>query len=65
MHTFDDEVTCARCGEGVPVSCVRCRGCGAFLRPEIAECYKQLCRAPTPVIYSDLPEISENLAPDA
>ncbi|QDU07814.1 hypothetical protein [Gimesia aquarii] len=53
------EIPCPCCGEMVRVGLVRCWNCSAFMREDIAEAYRKMQENPSPMIFSKLPDDSD------
>lgn len=54
------EIPCPCCNEMVRVGLVRCWNCSAFMREDIAEAYRKMQENPSPMIFSKLPEETED-----
>ena len=54
------EIPCPLCNEMVRSGLVRCWNCGSFMREDIAEAYRKMQENPAPMIFSQLPEETEN-----
>lgn len=54
------EVPCPLCNEMVRTGLVRCWNCGSFMREDIAEAYRKMQENPAPMIFSQLPDESED-----
>lgn len=54
-----NEVPCPLCNEMVRTGLVRCWNCGSFMREDIAEAYRKMQENPAPMIFSPLPEESD------
>jgi hypothetical protein len=50
------EDPCPNCGEMVRRGLVRCWNCSSFMRKDIADSYRKMQTAPSPVIYSQSPQ---------
>ena len=50
------EIPCPLCNEMVRTGLVRCWNCGSFMREDIAEAYRKMQENPAPMIFSPLPE---------
>lgn len=55
-----DEIECKTCGEMVRNGLVRCWNCGAFMKEEIANAYKEMKSRPSEIIYSPQQEESDD-----
>lgn len=55
-----NEVPCPLCNEMVRTGLVRCWNCGSFMREDIAEAYRKMQENPAPMIFSQLPEETED-----
>lgn len=53
------EVPCPLCNEMVRTGLVRCWNCGSFMREDIAEAYRKMQENPAPMIFSQLPDETE------
>lgn len=53
------EIPCPLCNEMVRTGLVRCWNCGSFMREDIAEAYRKMQENPAPMIFSPLPEESD------
>lgn len=54
------EIPCPLCNEMVRTGLVRCWNCGSFMREDIAEAYRKMQENPAPMIYSQLPEETDD-----
>lgn len=62
QNTKPNETPCPLCNEMVRVGLVRCWNCGSFMREDIAEAYRKMQENPAPMIFSPLPEETEESA---
>ncbi|QDV19951.1 hypothetical protein Pan153_46200 [Gimesia panareensis] len=62
QNTNPNETPCPLCNEMVRVGLVRCWNCGSFMREDIAEAYRKMQENPAPMIFSPLPEDSDESA---
>ncbi|MBN68162.1 MAG: hypothetical protein CME32_02625 [Gimesia sp.] len=62
QNTNSNEKPCPLCNEMVRVGLVRCWNCGSFMREDIAEAYRKMQENPPPMIFSPLPEESDESA---
>ncbi|QGQ25236.1 hypothetical protein F1728_22230 [Gimesia benthica] len=62
QNTNSNETPCPLCNEMVRVGLVRCWNCGSFMREDIAEAYRKMQENPPPMIFSPLPEESDESA---
>ncbi|MEQ8856224.1 hypothetical protein [Gimesia sp.] len=62
QNTNSNEIPCPLCNEMVRVGLVRCWNCGSFMREDIAEAYRKMQENPPPMIFSPLPEESDESA---
>ncbi|MFH1300575.1 MAG: hypothetical protein ABIK07_05905 [Planctomycetota bacterium] len=56
------EIPCPLCNEMVRTGLVRCWNCGSFMREDIAEAYRKMQENPSLMIFSQLPDDSEDSA---
>ncbi|MCA9016951.1 MAG: hypothetical protein KDA77_16585, partial [Planctomycetaceae bacterium] len=61
-NTGSNQIPCPFCNEMVRTGLVRCWNCGSFMREDIAEAYRKMQENPAPMIFSQLPDETENAA---
>ncbi len=62
QNNNSNEIPCPLCNEMVRTGLVRCWNCGSFMREDIAEAYRKMQENPAPMIFSQLPDDSEESA---